>query len=248
TEPAAAAVAATVVTAVVVVAAIVVVVAASVVGGNFATNPAGAIDGFFARDADADSAGGLARNRAGLVAGVLDRAALGDPLVAAKLDLLLTHFGLADGDLALDLLGVADLLANRDRAFTILWAAHPDLLRARRLAAIVVARVATGVAAAAVVVVAMATEEAAAAEEAAAVAHFTAFPVAGADELLLHASFLHVLVAGLVDAAIFPASDLVADVAALFTPDRDFLHALNDLLLAHRNANSLTGVVTFGTT
>lgn len=202
---------------------------------DFTTNPLAAVDGLFVRDADADGAGHFARNLAGFVAGVLHRAVFRHALIGADLDLLFTILVAADRDLALDGFGHADLLANRHRAFTVLGAVNPDLAGAGRTASVVArvgrARIGAGVAAA----VAVTTEETAveAAEER---LNFTAFPVAQADELLLHAGFLHVLVARLVHDAVFPRGHLVADLAGLFFPNRNALGARDDFLLAHRNA------------
>jgi hypothetical protein len=87
-------------------------------------------------------------------------------------------------------------------------------------------------------------EQAAAAEDR---LDFTAFPVAEANELLLHAGFLHVLVAGLVDNAFFADGFAMADLANFFFPDRHALDAGDGAFFAHRDAFAAEGVVRFGT-
>jgi hypothetical protein len=218
-------------------------------GRDFTTNHAADIDRLFARDADANRTSALARNPAGFVLGALHNAAFGHALVGANLDLLFTPHGLANRDFARHAFGVADLLAHRHRAFPVLGAMDPHLLRARRAASVVAAVVVGARIVAAVATVTVTAEETAAATTVAEQRlDFTAFVVAKADELLLHAGFLHGFVARLVDHAGFPDGFLAANLAALLGPDRDALHARDGAFAANRNALAAERVILFRAT
>jgi len=221
---------------------------------HFTTNHAADIDGLFARDADANRASRRAGNATRFPLGALDNALFGHALVRADLDLLFTPHVLANRDLARHAFGVADLLAHRHRAFTVLGAIHPHLFGARRTASVVAgvvvgARIVAAVVATIAVVPAEQTAAAATTMEAAEQRlHFTAFPVAKADELFLHAGFLHGFVARLVDHPSFPDGFLHAHLAALLGPDRNALDTGDGAFAANRNAFAAERFVLFRAT
>jgi hypothetical protein len=216
---------------------------------DFTTNHAADIDHLFARDADANRTGRLAGNATRFPLGALHNALFGHALIRADLDLLFTPHVLANRDLARHAFGVANLLAHRHRAFPVLGAMDPHLLRARRAASVVAAVVVGArIVAAVAMVTAAAAEETAAATVAEQRLDFTAFPVAKTDELLLHAGFLHGFVARLVDHAGFPDGFLHADLAALLGPDRDALDTGHRAFAANRNAFAAERVILFRAT
>jgi len=94
--------------------------------------------------------------------------------------------------------------------------------------------------------VAMAAEEPAEAAEQG--LHFFALPVSEADQLFLHAGLLDVLVAGLVDDAVFIHGHLVADLAAFFLDDGDALHDAHRAFADLGNAFGAAGVIRFRAT
>src|SRR5262249_47531215 len=198
-------------------------------------------DGFFVRNAHANRTGSLARHLVLFVRRVLLNALFFDAIDLAHLNLFFLPNVPADRDLAMDGFGIAHLLAHGHGAFPIFRAADPDVSRARAAASVVTGRC-TRIAG---VAMAVAAEEAAATEER---LDFPAFPVAQAHELLLHARFLDVFVAGLVDAAIFIHGLLVADPADFFGPDRDAFHNAHGAFLDDRHAFGSPGVVGLGST
>jgi len=200
-------------------------------------------DGFFVRNAHANRTGCLARHLALFVHRALLNALLFDAIDLANLDLFFLPDVPADRDFAMDGFGIAHLLAHGHGAFPIFRAVDPDVSRAR--AARLLATSVGGCAWIAAVVMAVATEQAAATEE---WLDFLAFPVAQANELLLHAGFLDVLVAGLVDDAIFIHGLLVADLADFFGPDRNAIHHAHGAVLDDGHAFGSPGVVGFGST
>ena len=208
---------------------------------DFLADPLAAVDRFLAGDAHANGAGGLAGHRTTFVNRALLNAILGHALVDANL-LFFPHIA-ANVDLALDGLGIADLLADGHGALFIFRAVDPDFASASRAAGVVAAIVVAATAVAATAV-AMTGEEAAAVAEQR--AHFLAFPVTVANKLLLHARLLNVLVAGLVDGPFLAHVFLVANLAG-FPGRNHLLHAHGPFTL-HRDAFPLAGVVLFGTT
>ena len=216
--------------------------------GNFFANPLAAGHGFLVRSADAHRTGGLARDLAGLAHGVLLNLLRLLACIRAHLDLLFFPFLLADRDLAFDVFGHANLLAHRHRALLVLWAVDPDLASAGGAARVVatlgsLARIAASLVAAAFAAAVAAEQAAAAAEQ-----RFDslALPMSQANERLLHARFLDILVGSLLDGPILVRGHVVADLAGLFLPHRDALDTADGAFLNDGNALAAERVVRFG--
>jgi hypothetical protein len=220
------------------------IVAAGVAGrshGNLtshgARNHFAAGDAFFIRNADANRAAGLARNLTVHVNRAFLNAGLVHALVGADLDAFFFPHGFANRNLGANSFGVANLLANGHRAFAILWAMNPNFAGASAGSrAASVARIAARA-------VAVTAEEVA--EER---LHFAAFPVAQTDQLFLHADFLNVLVASLVDDPVFIHGHLVADLANFVLVNRDLPDDADSPFTTLRDRDTAEGVVLFRAT
>lgn len=197
--------------------------------GRFLLHPLAAGHGLFVRRADANRTGALARNLLGFAHGVLFNAFFLDALNRANLNLLFLPYLLANRNLALDVFGHADLLAHRHWALFVLGAVHPHLAGASRTARIIATL-------GSLAGIAAATEQA---------ADFLALPVPQANELLLHAGFLDVLVGGLLDDAVFMRGHVMADLAGFFLPDRNAFDATNGAFLDDGDLFAAEGVVRF---